>query len=100
MKVKEAIELINNREDLYYVNDAGKLLLKDKTVEEVATHIESDAHRWFEIATNVYKCEDGFVGVRGVARLFSEQMLVSDTDVPCQASEYEEIQTISYREKR
>lgn len=99
MKVKELIELINNEEELYHTGDAEDLL-SDYDVEQVAYGLNPDRHRWYEIVTDVYKCEDGFVGVTGLGQIYSEMMSSSDCDVTCYAEEYEEIQTITYKRKK
>lgn len=51
------------------------------------------------MATNVYKCEDGYVGVIGPWQLFSEQMSYKDLDTTCYAEEYQAVQSIEYKPK-
>lgn len=98
MKVKELIELVENYEDpfisLYDVEDAV-----DKKTKKVAT-INVDKHRHYSTATDVYQCEDGFVGVTGLHEIFSECSFPSDFDINCEASEYEEVQVTSYKRKK
>lgn len=65
----------------------------------VATDLEIDRHRWYEVSTRVYECEDGFVGVSGVAELYSEMMSWDDCYCPCVAVEYESFTTVSYKPK-
>lgn len=48
------------------------------------------------MSTNVYKCEDGFVGVSGVVQLFSEQMGYEDCLYKCTAEEYKQILAPKY----
>lgn len=98
MKVEEVIDLINEQDELYCLLDAEELILKHG-VEQVACGLESHAHRYYEISTDVYQCEDGFVGVTGLGRMFSEMMLPSDCDVHCSAEEYEPVQVVTYRRK-
>lgn len=99
MKVKEAIDLINDRVDLYHNADAEDLLLNEQGVEQIACNLNVDRHRWYEIITDIYKCEDGYVGVTGLGKMYSEMMAPSDCDVHCCASEYEPVQTITYKRK-
>lgn len=97
MKVQELIELINNAEDLYSLWDAEEII--PSHIKLVEDELNPDRHRWYCVSTNVYKCEDGFVGVRGVSQLFSEMMSYSDCDEVCYALEYEEVTTITYKPK-
>lgn len=96
MKVQEFIDFVNNYENpfisLYDVYDS---------VDEkrIAT-IDVDTHRHYSIATDVYRCSDGFVGVTGLHEIFSEQSFPSDFNISCEASEYEEVQTITYQPKK
>jgi hypothetical protein len=98
MKVEEVINLINEQDELYCLSDAEDLL-SEHGVEQVAYGLESNAHRWYEISTDVYQCEDGFVGVTGLGTMFSDMMLPSDCDVHCSAEEYEAVQVVTYRRK-
>lgn len=99
MKKKELIDLINNNEDcLYSIFDAEDIIQKE--VKCVASELELDRHRWYSICVNVYACEDGYVGIRGVNQLYSDTMIFSDCDVICEAEEYEEVTTITYKAKK
>ena len=100
MKVQELIDYVNSKGfySIYEFQDS----LTDRQLElkTVSEDIEVDRHRWYEVSTTIFKVEDGYVGVRGVTHLYSEGMAYSDCDCLCEASEYEEVQTISYREKK
>lgn len=98
MKVKEVIELINNEDELYHNSDA-KHLLKKHGIKQIACDLDVDRHRWYECATDIYQCEDGYVGITGLSNLYSEMMSPSDCDVHCYAEEYEAVQTITYKKK-
>ena len=101
MKVQELINYVN--ESSFYSLWEFEESLTDKGFNElkkVDEGLKIDRHRWYEISTTVYKVEDGYVGVRGVTRLYSESMMFSDCDYLCEASEYEEVPTISYRVKQ
>ena len=100
MKVQELIDYVNYKGfySIYEFQDS----LTDKQFKELKIIPESinvDRHRWYEISTTVYKVEDGYVGIRGISQIYSEYMSDKDCDYLCEASEYEEVQTISYREK-
>ena len=96
MKKKELIDLINNG-CFYSLYDAEDIIPKE--VQCVAKGLEVDRHRWYSTCTNVYACEDGYVGVQGVNDLYSEAMVYSDCDCPCKASEYVEVRTVTYKPK-
>ena len=96
MKKKELIELINNG-CFYSLYDAEDIIPKE--VQCVAKGLESDRHRWYSTCTNVYACEDGYVGIRGVDDLYSEAMVYSDCNFCCEASEYKAVATIIYKPK-
>lgn len=65
----------------------------------VASDLNVERDRWFEISTNVYECENGFVGVSGVSQVYSEMMSWSDCMCECTAVEYESFTTVSYKPK-
>lgn len=96
MKKNELIELINNGCfcNIYDVED-----IIPREVQCVAKDLEIDKHRWYSTCVNVYACEDGYVGIRGVDDLYSEAMVYSDCNCLCKASEYEEVTTITYKPK-
>lgn len=99
MKVKELFELIDNSEETLYCLGDFEGLIGDKC-EKVASHIDMDSYRWYSCATDVYKCEDGYVGIYAGFQLFSTQMYWSDASPDTCASEYEEVQTVTYRPKK
>ena len=101
MKVQELIDYVNsNRFYSVYKFEYSLIDRQFKELKIVSKSIDVDRHRWYEVSTTIYKVEDGYVGVRGVTHLYSEGMTYSDCDCLCEASEYEEIQTISYRKKK
>lgn len=96
MKVKELIDLINNSENCYSIWNAENLFKGG--VYRVAVNVYEDVRRWYVVSTNVYKCDDGYVGITGPSVLNSESLVWSDCD-PCFAEEYEAYNTISFRPK-
>lgn len=97
MKVQEAIELINNSDDLYCISDAVELLEGET---ELAEGIDIDRRRWFETSESYFKLEDGIVGIRGVSNIYSEMMSASDCNVHTRAFEGEEVTVVSYKCKK
>ena len=61
--------------------------------------VDPDEHRWYTIATHVYKVADGFVGIRGIARLKSESSDYSDICTESVAFEMEEVPSVTYKRK-
>ena len=98
MKVKEVINLINNEPELYHNADAEDLLY-EYDVEKIAHDLDIDRYRWYEISTDVYVCEDGYVGITGLSKIYSERMGSIDCDIHCYAEEYEAVETITYKRK-
>lgn len=66
---------------LWDVND----IAKRNGVELVERGINLDEHRWYSIATNIYKCSDGFVKVTGAYQSFSESQTWEDINVFAEA---------------
>ena len=97
MKVKELKDLINQEDDLYSLWDAEDII--PRGITKVANGLDLDQRRWFSTATDVYKCEDGFVGVNGVFQVFSEGMPYSDCGRLCVAFECEAVQSVTYKPK-
>ena len=62
-------------------------------------NLEKDERRWYEISTSLYKLEDGFVGIKGLSKIYSEGTNAEDCCVKCFASEYQEIPSITYKRK-
>lgn len=96
MKKQELIDKINNGyyHSLWEVEDSIP-----REVPQVAEGLNLDEHRWYSTAVNVYQVEDGFVGVWGTYQSFSEMQTWEDLDVICEACEYEEYTTVSYKPK-
>lgn len=92
MTKEKAIELINNLNNCYSLFDAEDLL---KDCERIQRQ-NYNSHRWYIIATDIYKAEDGYIGVTGVSELKTEMMDFSDCSGHCVAREYEPVQTITY----
>lgn len=105
MKVKDFIDIINRNNiwTLCQVEDCEELWDKlDSNNEEfpelVAYDLEINRDRWYSTSVDVYKLDDGFVGVYGVDSI-QEDMYYKDCGVKCEASEYEEYSAINYRMK-
>lgn len=96
MKVEEAIKLINNSWNCYSLESAGYLLTGCKLVNR---QDYNNSNRWYIMATDIYKVDDGYIGVRGVLGLKSGTMNYSDTNEHCIAEEYKAVPTITYMPK-
>jgi len=95
MTVKEVIAHFATHEAVYCAYGAEEDLDLDMPFAE----IDHSFHRWFTVATNLYKVEDGFVGIRGPVELKSESMCWRDADYECTAFEMEPVQVTTYRKK-
>jgi hypothetical protein len=85
MKVKEAIELINNKErPCYSIHEAAALL---KLGTPTLTTITNSDSGWYEISSFYYQLEDGILELRGVTRIFDNEDYVTfyDVGIPCRA---------------
>lgn len=120
MKVKEFIEFVNNAidtatveiessADYYYVSgelytlDDFEELIENSTkcngVEKVASALEIEIEDFYSCATDVYKCEDGYVGIH--AGLTIDELSYWDRINPdITVSEYEEVQIVTYKPKK
>lgn len=120
MKVKEFIEFVNNAidtvtakiesdEDYYYefgglyTLDDFEELIENSTecngVEKVACELEIKVKDFHSCATDVYKCEDGYVGIH--AGLTIDELAHWDrVDPDITVSEYEEVQIVTYKPKK
>ena len=96
MKVEEAIKLINNSWNCYSLESAGYLLTECKLINR---QDYNNSNRWYIMATDIYKVDNGYIGVRGVLGLKSATMNYSDTNEHCIAEEYKAVPTITYMPK-
>ena len=90
MTKAELIKLVEN-EKAYALWD-----LQDAEWKQVAIELERDESRWYATAVNIYECDDGFVGVRGVCQIYSVYTTPEDIDFVCTACEYEPKTVITY----
>jgi len=65
----------------------------------VVTTLDLDQHRWYTVATVVFRVGDEFFGVRGPVSIKSEEMDYSDVGMVCEAFEMETIPAMTYRRK-
>lgn len=96
MKVKELIDKVNSTTNCYSIHHAEDFI---KKINKVASDIYVEKHKWYNISTNVYKLEDGFVGITGSSDLKSETINWSDCDYMCIAEEYESVYKLIYQPK-
>lgn len=98
MTVKEFMQMVNEGEfwSLWAVDD-GDL---GEGFERIESGNDLDEHRWYSTAEDIYKLEDGYVGVRGLFQIFSELDYAKDYGVKCEAYEVEPVPSIKYIPKR
>ena len=93
MKVKEVIELINNKErPCYSIHEASALL---KLGTPTLTTITNSDSGWYEISSFYYQLEDGILELRGATRIFDNEDYVTfyDVGIPCRAFVVEQLKT-------
>lgn len=92
MKVAEVLEKVSTNEywSLYEFEEKFNLEVIDTCIDGIGYHLK------YEEMTNVYKCDDGFVGVSGVAHLYNDDMEFSDCNHKCTAEEYKQILAPKY----
>ena len=100
MKVKELINYVNSN-DFYILWDMENSLFNNYKdfPQRIAENLEKDEHRWYEVSVSVYKLEDGFVGIKGVSKIYGEGTTPEDCCTKCSASEYIEIPSVTYKRK-
>lgn len=96
MKVQEFIKAVNDGKypSMYEMEDSIKG--RGPLVEG---GLNRKSFRHYVISTNVYQCDDGFVGVSGPTELFSECSSWADLFEACFAEEYVAQQSVTYRPK-
>lgn len=97
MKVNEAVNLIRDNYPLYSLYSAEEFI--NNRIKKVASNLYIDEHRWYEISTDVYECENGYIGITGPSKLYSEENSWKDIDKPRFVSEFIAIPTITYKQK-
>lgn len=97
MKKEEIIKLVQeyNPRSLW---DLGDIQGLEELV--VAREICVDKHRWYETSINVYKCDDGLLGVGLPSNVYSESNSYEDLEVEPSFCEMVEEQTITYKIKQ
>lgn len=70
MDTNEIIKLLLSKYPIYSLYGAEKLL--DKKAYKVSNQQDLKEYRHYAIATDVYECTDGFVGITGPCRLYNE----------------------------
>ena len=90
MKVKEFIEFVNNSN----FSSLNMISVDDWWIcsEELNSFSEM-----YNVYTDIYKCEDGFVGVTGV--IPKEGYTPEEIGIPCRAEEFVPIPSIKYVSK-
>lgn len=78
---KNDVMEICSREQFSNLWDANDFI----SAKKVASGLDIDEHRYYSIATDVYEVDDGFVGVRGPYKSFTEMQTWDDIGEVCDA---------------
>lgn len=83
IKSSDLVDKINEKApySLFEVTDIAEV----NGAQLVEKGLNLDQHRWYSIATNIYKCSDGYVKVTGAYQSFSESQTWEDICVHAEA---------------
>ena len=70
--VEEVMNFVAENTFLSVWDAEDEISALDKDLKIVARGLDEDKHRWYSLATTVYKCSDGYVGVKGGYQSYSE----------------------------
>lgn len=102
MKVKEVIDVVNNNEevfvDLWSLTDEDVLDENNIKLElgDCIMKLPGEVHRWYTEATNIYRCDDGYVGITGFDYGHGDNVDPHDCFCYCHAEEFEPKQITTY----
>ena len=102
MKVKEFIEKSKDLIKSKNINSLDKFIKVcpiDNDIRLVSSRQDPVRHHFYEIATNVYMLEDGFVGITGGSKINIDSISWNDINELVKVNEYEAFPSISYRIK-
>lgn len=96
MKVKEIISAISNT-DYYSLIEAIRAigLHKDDIIVE---NYNISKHKYFDLVTNIYRCEDGVVAISGLKNNIKKKDY-KEFNITSWAEEYIEIPSVTYAPK-
>lgn len=102
MKVKEVIGIVNSNKEVFVDlwNLTDKDVLEDNNIElelsDCVMKLPGKVHRWHTEATNIYKCDDGYVGITGFDYGHVDSVDPRDCFCYCHAEEFESKQITTY----
>lgn len=99
MKIQQIISLVteNKYYSLYEAQEAIRAIFGTFAIP--AGGIDTNEYSTYSVATDVYRCEDGYVGVTGVWRVKQTSVSFESIQVTASASEYKEFATITFVKK-
>lgn len=104
MNNKELVELLNSlkitQTSTWDENIPEELWEKYFTTYiPVAYELDIDRHRWYELSTEVININDGFIGVRSITNMYSEQSSFEDMYHTLEFFEMEKVPSFTYKKK-
>ena len=104
MNNKELVELLNGlkiTQISHWVDCIPTEIYKEYFVgtEVVGVNLDIDKHRWYELSTDVVKLNAGFIGIRSITNMYSEQSSYDDMSYTLEFFEMEEIPSFTYKRK-
>lgn len=94
MKVKEVIDKVNTYS--YWSISMVEDEVFDNEAELVKCDLDIQRYRWFSVGTNVYKLEDGYIGITGLVDSFGDSS-IEDYNYKSSAEEYIPCVELSYQ---
>ncbi len=102
--MKEIIEKLNNlkilQKSIEFEEDLPEEIYKQYFEgRDLDSGLDVQKHRWYETSISVYEIAEGFLGVRSVTDVFSEQSEVIDMFHTLEFFEMKQVQTTTYEIK-
>ena len=104
MNNKELVELLNSLKILQtsdWEESIPEKIWDEYFVDSktVVSGLDVDKYRWHELSTEVLRINDGFIGVRSITTMYSEQSSYGDIFHHLEFFEMEEIPSFTYKKK-
>ena len=102
--MKQVLEKLNGlkilQKSIDFLEDLPEDIYKKYFLNDLDNNLEVDKHRWYETSISIFDIGIGYLGVRSVTDVNSENSEVEDMHYTLEFFEMEQITKISYIEKR
>lgn len=93
MSTEELIKLVS-KSPIYSLYEAEEII--GNKAYKVSKQQDLQEYRHYAVSTDIYECDDGYVGITGPCALYNESDTWKDICCICKASEYAEKWSITY----